>query len=128
QEGAARCRAALPDGDAKARAWSALFDSDDLPHYLFTATARGFWQPEQAAPPRPYVARHHQDAVRPAARPGPAGDVAAARSALPAHAVDTEHLRLGEKCLIEGDPTPALRRRLVDQLADLARALRVQEA
>ncbi|MBM7088450.1 aminopeptidase N [Streptomyces sp. S12] len=128
QEGAARCRAALPDEDAKARAWSALFDSDDLSNYLFTATARGFWQPEQADLLRPYVARYYQDAVRLAARRGPAIAEAAGRWAFPAHAVDTEHLRLGEKCLIEGDPTPALRRRLVDQLDDLARALRVQEA
>ncbi len=128
QEGAARCRAALPDPDAKARAWDALFGSDDLSNYLFTATARGFWQPEQADLVRPYVARYYKEAVALAARRGPAIAEAAGRWAFPAHAVDAEALKLGEKCLRKADPTPALRRRLADQLDDLARALRVQQA
>ncbi|MFF9203396.1 aminopeptidase N [Streptomyces sp. NPDC014986] len=131
QEGAARCRAALPDEDAKARAWEALFGSDDradLSNYLFTATARGFWQPEQADLVRPYVARYYKDAVAVAARRGPAIAEAAGRWAFPAHAVDADNLELGRKCLRKADPIPALRRRLVDQLDDLARALRVRQA
>src|SRR5690606_32300715 len=99
QEGAARCRAALPDEDAKARAWDALFGSDDLSNYLFTATARGFWKPEQAGLVRPYVARYYKDAVALAERRGPAIAEAVGRWAFPAHAVDAEHLKLGEKCL-----------------------------
>ncbi|GGV67603.1 aminopeptidase [Streptomyces griseoloalbus] len=131
QEGAARCRAALPDEDAKSRAWQAMFGSDDqadLSNYLFTATAQGFWQPEQADLVTPYVARYYKDAVAVAARRGPAIAEAAGRWAFPAHAVDAEHLELGQKCLREADPIPALRRKLVDQLDDLARALRVQQA
>ncbi|MFC9886382.1 aminopeptidase N [Streptomyces pilosus] len=128
QEGAARCRAALPDADAKARAWEALFGSDDLSNYLFTATARGFWQPEQADLVRPYVARYYKEAVALAARRGPAIAEAAGRWAFPAHAVDAETLELGENCLRKADPTPALRRKLADQLDDLARALRVRQA
>ncbi|MYR58998.1 hypothetical protein GTY54_23070, partial [Streptomyces sp. SID625] len=42
--------------------------------------------------------------------------------------VDAEHLRLGRACLREDAPIPALRRKLDDQLDDLARALRVREA
>lgn len=131
QEGAARCRAALPDEDAKARAWDAMFGSDDradLSNYLFTATARGFWQPEQADLVRPYVARYYKDAVALAERRGPAIAEAVGRWAFPAHAVDAENLKLGQKCLRKAGPTPALRRKLVDQLDDLARALRVQQA
>ncbi|PWI08065.1 aminopeptidase N [Streptomyces sp. NWU339] len=128
QEGAARCRAALPHEDAKARAWDAMFHTDDLSNYLFTATAQGFWQPEQADLVRPYVARYYKDAVALAARRGPALAEAAGRWAFPAHAVDPENLRLGEKSLRKADPTPALRRKLVDQLDDLARALRVRQA
>ncbi|MET7682300.1 aminopeptidase N [Streptomyces sp. NPDC005423] len=126
QEGAARCRAALPDPAAKKRAWEAMFTTDDLSNYLFTATARGFWQPEQADLVRAYVPRYYQDAVTLAARRGPAIADAAGRYAFPAHAVDTETLRLGEECLREAGPVPALRRKLVDQLDDLARALRVR--
>ena len=126
QEGAARCRAALPDPDAKARAWEAMFGSDTLSNYLFTATARGFWQPEQADLVREYVGRYYTDAVAVADRRGPAIAVAVGRDAFPAHAVDADTLRLGEACLRDADPGPALRRKLVDQLDDLARALRVQ--
>ncbi|MEV5428799.1 aminopeptidase N [Streptomyces sp. NPDC052701] len=131
REGAARCRAALPDEAAKRRAWEAMFASDDrtdLSNYLFTATARGFWQPEQADLVRPYVARYYTDAVAVAARRGPAIAEAAGRWAFPAHAVDADTLHLGEECLREADPIPALRRKLVDQLDDLARALRIRQA
>ncbi|WP_030898553.1 aminopeptidase N [Streptomyces sp. NRRL S-474] len=127
QEGAARCRAALPDPEAKARAWQSMFGSDDLSTYLFTATAQGFWQPEQADLVRAYVPRYYTDAVPVADRRGPAIAVAVGRDAFPTHAVDAENLRLGEECLRDATPTPALRRTLADQLHDLARALRVQQ-
>ncbi|MER5211517.1 aminopeptidase N [Streptomyces sp. NPDC002838] len=128
QEGAARCRAALPEPDAKAKAWQAMFATDDLSNYLFTATAQGFWQPEQADLVRQYVPRYYEDAVAVAARRGPAIAEAAGRWAFPGYAIDTETLRQGEQCLREADPIPALRRKLADQLDDLARALRVQQA
>ncbi|MDO0915724.1 aminopeptidase N [Streptomyces sp. DT2A-34] len=130
QEGAARCRAALPDAQAKARAWDAMFATDDgtdLSNYLFIATAQGFWQPEQADLVRQYVPRYYEDAVAVAARRGPAIADAAGHYAFPAHAVDADTLRLGEECLRDGEPIPALRRRLADHLDDLARALRVRE-
>ncbi|WP_327314361.1 aminopeptidase N [Streptomyces sp. NBC_01235] len=128
REGAARCRAALPDAEAKRTAWAAMFEGDDLSNYLFTATAQGFWQPEQADLVSAYVPRFYQDAVAVAARRGPAIADAAGRWAFPAHAVDPDTLRLGEECLTDADPTPALRRKLADQLDDLTRALRVREA
>ncbi len=130
QEGAARCRAALPHEEAKAKAWDAMFGGDgsaDLSNYLFIATAHGFWQPEQADLLRQYVPRFYQDAVALAARRGPAMADAAGRHAFPVHSVDADSLRLGEDCLRDGEPVPALRRRLADQLDDLARALRVRE-
>ncbi|GHJ38279.1 aminopeptidase N [Streptomyces sp. TS71-3] len=126
QEGAARCGAALPDPGAKSRAWQALFTGDELSNYLFVATAEGFWQPEQLDLLRDYVPRYYPDAVALAARRGPAMASAAARYAFPVHAVDTEHLRVGEACLRDADPVPALRRGLADQLDDLQRALRVR--
>jgi aminopeptidase N len=128
QEGAARCRAALPDPEAKSRAWEAMFAGDDLSNYLFTATAQGFWQPEQADLVRDYVPRYYAEAVAVAARRGPAIADAAGRWAFPVHAVDADNLRLGQECLSDADPIPALRRKLADQLDDLARALRVREA
>ncbi|MFF0158447.1 aminopeptidase N [Streptomyces sp. NPDC005263] len=126
QEGAARCRAALPDPDTKAKAWASMFTTDDLSNYLFTATAQGFWQPEQADLVHEYVPRYFQDAVAVAARRGPAIADAAGRWAFPTHAVDTDTLHQGQTCLRDSDPIPALRRKLVDQLDDLTRALRVR--
>ncbi|MER5463470.1 aminopeptidase N [Streptomyces sp. NPDC002668] len=126
QEGAARCRAALPTPEAKAAAWDRLFTSDTLSNYLFTATAQGFWQPEQADLVREYVPRYYQDSVGLAARRGPAIAEAAGRYAFPLHAVDAETLRLGEECLRDAEMIPALRRKLVDQLDDLRRALAVR--
>ncbi|MCW8377881.1 aminopeptidase N [Streptomyces justiciae] len=128
QEGATRCRAALPDADTKAKAWEAMFAGDDLSNYLFIANAQGFWQPEQADLVRDYVPRFFEDAVTLAARRGPAIADATGRWAFPAHAVDAETLRLGERCLSDADPIPALRRKLADQLDDLGRALRVRQA
>ncbi|MEX0174330.1 aminopeptidase N [Streptomyces sp. LMG1-1-1.1] len=128
EEGAARCRAALPDPAAKAAAWSALFDSDDLSNYLFTATAQGFWQPEQAELVRAYVPRFYADAAALGARRGPAMAEAAGRYAFPFHAVDAESLALGESHLDDDAVIPALHRKLVDQLDDLRRALAVRTA
>jgi aminopeptidase N len=128
QEGATRCRAALPDAAAKRTAWEAMFAHDDLSNYLFVATAQGFWQPEQAELLQEYVPRYFEDAVALAARRGPAIADAAGRYAFPAHAVDADTLGHGERCLRNADPIPALRRKLADQLDDLARALRVREA
>ncbi|MER5308017.1 aminopeptidase N [Streptomyces sp. NPDC002773] len=126
QEGAARCRASLPTPDAKAEAWAALFDSDALSNYLFTATAQGFWQPEQADLVREYVPRFYEAATALGARRGPAMAEAAGRYAFPAYAIDPESLSLGERHLDDDTLIPALRRKLVDQLDDLRRALAVR--
>ncbi|MFE2939730.1 aminopeptidase N [Streptomyces sp. NPDC059255] len=128
QEGAAQCRAALPDPAAKARAWALLFDTDELSNYLFTATAKGFWQPEQTDLVREYVPLFYPRATALADRRGPAIADAAGRYAFPAYAVDEEALRLGQDCLDGTEMIPSLRRKLIDQLDDLGRALRVRTA
>ncbi|MGW7060306.1 aminopeptidase N [Streptomyces sp. NPDC054904] len=125
-EGAARCRAALPTPEAKAAAWQRLFHDDTLSNYLFTATAQGFWQPEQADLVQDYVPRYYPEAVALGARRGPAIAEAAGRWAFPAHAIDEANLRAGHTCLDDPDLIPLLRRKLVDQLDDLARALRIR--
>ncbi|MFI1187983.1 aminopeptidase N [Streptomyces californicus] len=126
REGAARCRAALPTPEAKAAAWDALFSDDTLSNYLFTATAQGFWQPGQEELLAAYVPRFYPDALALAARRGPAIAEAAGRYAFPAYAVDAESLATGTRALEDPALTPALRRKLVDQLDDLRRALAVR--
>ncbi|AXK35183.1 aminopeptidase N [Streptomyces armeniacus] len=127
QEGAARCRAALPDAAGKAAAWEALFgEADALSNYLFTATARGFWHPEQAELLEGYAERYFDAAVGVAARRGQSIGEAAGRWAFPAPVAGEEVLRRGEECVASEGPTPALRRQLADQLDDLRRALAVR--
>ncbi|HEY9440072.1 MAG TPA: aminopeptidase N [Streptomyces sp.] len=127
QEGAARCRAALPTPGAKAAAWDAMFSDDSLSNYLFTATAQGFWQPEQAALVRDYVPRFFTDAIALAARRGPAIAEAAGRYAFPVYAIGTDTAELGAHALKDEALIPALRRKLIDQLDDLRRALAVRD-
>ncbi|MFF0552376.1 aminopeptidase N [Streptomyces sp. NPDC004311] len=126
QEGAARCRASLPTPEAKAAAWDRLFNDDSLSNYLFSATAQGFWQPEQTELLQDYVTHFYPEAVALAARRGPAIGEAAGRHAFPAHAVDEDNLKAGQACLADPAVIPLLRRKLVDQLDDLTRALRVR--
>ncbi|WP_030542911.1 aminopeptidase N [Streptomyces albus] len=126
REGAARCRAALPDPAAKETAWNALFHSGEPSNRIVKATAEGFWQPEQREILTGYVHRYHPAAVAAAARRGPAIATLLGSEGYPAHAVDEETLRLGRHCLRHDDPAPALRRKLADQLDDLARILRAR--
>ncbi|MCX5196666.1 aminopeptidase N [Streptomyces sp. NBC_00249] len=128
QEGAARCSAALPTAEAKAAAWQRLFHDDTLSNYLFSATAQGFWQPEQNELVRDYVPRFYPDAVALGARRGPAIAEAAGRWAFPVHAADEANLQAGRACLEDPDLIPLLRRKLVDQLDDLTRVLHVRTA
>ncbi|NJQ02464.1 aminopeptidase N [Streptomyces zingiberis] len=128
REGAARCRAALPDVAAKEAAWAALFTSGDLSNRLVAATAQGFWQPEQRDLLAPWAERYWDDAPAAAARRGPAVAAVLGREGFPAHAVDEATLRRGRECLRAPDLLPALRRPLADRLDDLARVLRARAA
>ncbi|MFE3791125.1 aminopeptidase N [Streptomyces goshikiensis] len=123
EEGAARCRAALPTAEAKAAAWQRMFHDDTLSNYLFKAVAQGFWQPEQAELVRDYVPRYYPDAVALAARRGPAIGQAAGHWAFPGYAIEEATLTAGRACLQNPDIQPSLRRKLIDQLDDLSRAL-----
>ncbi|WP_123077629.1 aminopeptidase N [Streptomyces sp. ADI95-16] len=126
EEGAARCRAALPTAEAKAAAWQRMFHDDTLSNYLFKAVAQGFWQPEQAELVRDYVPRYYPDAVALAARRGPAIGQAAGHWAFPGYAIEEDTLTAGRACLEHPDIQPSLRRKLVDQLDDLSRALHIR--
>ncbi len=127
QEGAARCRAALPDQQAKDAAWEALFDSD-LSNYLIAATSQGFWQPEQAELLGDRPQRYFEAVVGTAQRRGPAVGRLLARYAFPAYHATEQTVGAAEACLARTDLTAALRRGLVDQVDDLRRAVRARQA
>ena len=127
---AVRCRAALPDRDAKQAAWAAMQSGREgsLSGYELTATAQGFWQADQAELLAGYVPRYFA-ALAGAAAAG-AADLARAwgRHGFPHHAADAGTVRAGERCLESGVMAGWLRRLLADQVEDLRRAVAVRSA
>ena len=125
-QGAARCRAALPERAAKERAWDGMFTDGALSNHLLTATAEGFWQPADLAPTDGFVARYFAEIPAVCAR-GPMVATTLGRVLFPAHAATPETVRAAEACL-DGDLTAALERALADELDDLRRAVRIRGA
>ena len=129
-EGAARCASALPTLAAKNAAWEAMFGAGqdgDLPStYLVTATAQGFWQPEQRELLAPFVTRYFPAVVQVSARRGAWVAAAVASSGFPFHDVDDATLRAAAQGLAGGAGTATLQRQLADQLDEFRRALRVR--
>jgi aminopeptidase N len=125
-EGAARCRAALPDADAKEAAWEALFGpADGLSNHLFTATVRGFWQPEQEELLLPFEERYFEAARKVTARRGASIGAVAGRWGFPSRVAGSVAERCVQALAGEG-VSPALARAWGDELDDLRRALRVR--
>ncbi|QMU78571.1 aminopeptidase N [Streptacidiphilus sp. PB12-B1b] len=127
ERGAARCRASLPEADAKEAAWQLLFHSD-ASAYIIAATARGLWQPEQAELLGELPLRYFEDVVATGSRRGPAIARALGRAGFPAYAATPQTLAAAEACLGRDDLTAATRRVLEDEVDDLRRALRVRGA
>ncbi|MEV7187459.1 aminopeptidase N [Kitasatospora sp. NPDC093102] len=125
EQGAARCRAALPDREAKEAAWQALFHGE-LSNYLATATARGLWQPEQAELLDELTTRYFEELGSAAGRRGPALARVLTTVGFPAFAATERTVRAAEACLADPDLTAATRRGLVDQLDTLRRAVRAR--
>ena len=124
---AARCRAAIPDPAAKARAWSAIVDDDQVSARIVTATAEGFWQPEQDRLTDQYVPRYFAEMPAMAARRPPGTVRAAALFAFPQYAVSAQTVAAATDLLARDDLNPALRRAVVDGTDELRRALAARE-
>jgi len=130
QQGAARCRAAIPDPDAKDAAWAQMSGpgagADGRSHYQLAATAEGFWQADQEDLTAGYVPRYFPALADLAGRRRPAEARLLVQHGFPAHAVTGATLRAGEDVLAGASLPASLRRLLADQLDDLRRALRVR--
>jgi len=127
EQGAARCRASLPDDAAKEAAWQLLFHSDASNH-IIAATAQGLWQPEQAALLGDRPVRYFDVVAGAGARRGPAVARLLGHQAFPEYAALPGTLAAAEECLGRDDLTAATRRALEDQVDDLRRSLRVRGA
>jgi aminopeptidase N len=125
-EHAARCRAAVPEPAAKARAWAAVVDDDRLSNRLLLALAAGFWQPGQDSLTDAYVPRYFEDMPAMAARRPAEVVLRLAAAAFPRFAVNTATADAARRLLDRDDLPAALRRAVLDSADDLRRALAVR--
>ena len=126
-EQAARCQAAMPDPDAKARAWQLVVADDASPTRMVLAIAEGFWHPEQADLTAPYVDRYFAEMPGMANRHTPLALAQIATAAYPRYAVSVGTAAAADAMLARTDLDVALRRVVVNATDDLRRALIVLE-
>ncbi|MFD2767823.1 aminopeptidase N [Micromonospora eburnea] len=122
-ERAARCRAALPDADAKRAAWEIITSNTTLSNRLIEAAAEGFWQPEQAELTADYVERYFADMPAAAGMRTPWTANRVASLAFPRYAVSQRTRELAAALLARDDLAPGLIREVTDRDDDLRRAL-----
>ncbi|MGW4944550.1 aminopeptidase N [Actinoplanes sp. NPDC004185] len=126
EQQAARCRAALPDAEAKARAWDLIVNDMSASNRILEATAHGFWQPEQLDLTAGYVARYFAEMpgmLR--RRTGMSGERVAV-VAYPSVAVSPRTRELAAELLATPDLSAILRRVVTDGDDDVRRALVAQ--
>ncbi len=122
---AAYALAAVPDAAGKAAAWSELLGTADLSNGRARALAGGFWQPGQDDLLRPYAARWAAEVPGVFDRRTPGLATTVARLLFPATLVEPATL---EVTGLEGHLPEGLRRVLLEERDDLARALRARTA
>jgi len=125
---ATRCRAALPDEDAKSRAWRSIMGDTGLSSARLLALAEGFWQPEQLGLTAPYVERFFAEMPVAARLRGDKVLDTLTLHLYPRHAATPDTLEYAEKLLAREDLPLPLRRRVVDLTDDLARVVRARAA
>ncbi|UQU68695.1 aminopeptidase N [Couchioplanes caeruleus] len=123
EQAAARCRAALPDPEAKARAWEFVISDPDASNRILEATAQGFWQPEQLPLVEPYAERYFADMPGMLARRTGMSGERLAVTAYPSVVVAERTRELAAGLLGRGDLSAILRRVVTDGDDDVRRAL-----
>jgi aminopeptidase N len=123
EQWAARCRAAVPDPAAKERAWHAVTVDLTVSNRIAEANAEGFWHPEQLALTEPYVRRYFAEMPGAAARRSSWLAERLAEDAYPAIAVSAQTRQLAADLLARPDLSAVVRRVVLDQDDDMARAL-----
>ena len=127
QQQAASARAARPTAAAKAAAWAAVVERDDLPNAIQTATIGGFGHPDQRELLEPYVERYFA-MLEPvwASRTNETAQNLVV-GLYPTVLADERLLWATDEWLASADSAPPALRRLVSEARDgVARALRAQ--
>jgi aminopeptidase N len=120
---AATARAARPTAEAKAAAWSAVMDSDELSNHLAAATMGGFWISDQLELTRSYVDRYFDEIA--GIWESRSFDTASTITQMlfPASVIEPETVAKVDAYLAERNPVPPLRRALLEGRDGLVRAL-----
>ena len=124
---AASALAARPTAEAKAEAWAAVVESDQLPNALQTATIGGFSDPDQLDLLRPYVAKYFDCLEQVWAERTNETAQNIVVGLFPLALADQSLLEASDAWLAQHPDAPAALRRLVVESRDtVARALRAQ--
>jgi aminopeptidase N len=124
---ATRCRAALPDPQAKQAAWDTMMHDPKRPNYELYALAEGFWDPDQRDLTGPYVGRYFEEI--PATAALRSGWVVArlAELAYPWTAVEPATVDATERLLADDRLDSGIRRSVSDAGDDLRSAVAVRD-
>ena len=126
QQAAARVSASLPTAEAKLAAFASLVDSDELPNAIVRQTTVGFQHVNDARVLRPVIARYFAGITDLWKSRSHAIAEALVVGLYPAALANTE-LRDATLAWLDVNPeTPALRRLVIENLAGVERALKVQ--
>ncbi|MFI5938578.1 aminopeptidase N [Actinoplanes sp. NPDC051494] len=123
EQWATRCRAALPDADAKARAWDYLINDPDASNRLLEATAQGFWHAEQLELVAPYTERYFTEVPQMLARRGGMSGERVAVTAYPSVVVSERTRQLAADLMASPDVSSIMHRVVTDGDDDVRRAL-----
>ncbi|GAB1690054.1 aminopeptidase N [Krasilnikovia sp. M28-CT-15] len=127
EQWAARCHAARPDPDAKARAWATLIGDTSMSNRLVESAAAGFWQPEHLHLTEGYVQRYFAEMPEMAkVRPSQVAERVAI-TAYPLLVVEPRTRQLAAELLADADLPALLRRAVVDCDDDVRRALAARQ-
>ncbi len=122
-----QCLAARPTAEAKAAAWSAVVDSDELPNALVEAQIAGFAPAGQRELTAPYAPRYFELLERVWAERTIEIAMRIVGGFFPRLQTSTQTLAAADAWLTgHPDAAPALRRLVLECRDDLARALRAQ--
>ena len=128
EQHAATCRAARPTAAAKAEAWESVVESDKLTNYVQDAVIAGFVQTDQRELLAPYTAKYFA-AVK-GIWENRSHEIAQqiVVGLYPSVQVEQSTLDATDAWLASAEPTPALRRQIVEARDGVQRALRAQGA
>ncbi|MGA8115302.1 MAG: aminopeptidase N [Actinocatenispora sp.] len=125
---ATRCRAALPDADAKRAAWALLMTDRDLSNRHLEAVGAGFWHPEHAELTEEYVPRFFAELPAAAEWRSPAMLTITVAAGYPLTTVRPDTVERAERLLALPGLHPVLRRWVTDQNHEVRVALAARAA